>query len=125
MNLRTIIENYDSISLGEAASGKDMDKLVSFLRKAAMGKIKQQGMIAAGFNLRDAASNNETRVAQALGTRLGINMTEDDFEAALKELKMKSASDVVAKWLEANRNDKDRKLDKDKSLEGSDGKKRF
>lgn len=121
MNLRDIIES----TIAEAASGKDMDKLVSFLKKASTGRIKQQGMIAAGFNLRDSSSNNESRIAQALGIRLGINMTEDDFKEALKELKIKSASDVVDKWLEANRNSGNQRFEKEKSLEGSEGKTRF
>lgn len=121
MKLREIINS----SISEASSGKDMDKLVSFLKKAAMGKIKEQGMIAAGFNLRNAAANNESRLAESLSVRLSINMTEDDLKEALKELNMKSASEIVSKWLDAKRESGDQKFTKEKSLEGSEGKKRF
>lgn len=96
MKLREVMKDLVS----ESASGKDMDKLVSFLQRAAAGKVSQQGMLGAGFNLRSPVANNESKLAEALGTNLNINITEDDLREALKELGMKSASDVAKKWNE-------------------------
>jgi hypothetical protein len=123
MNLKTMIESYDNGTLDEAAKGKDMDKLVTFLNKVSNGKVSQQGMLAAGFNMRNPSGNNEDRIAEALGVRLNINITEDDLREALKEIRIKSASDLVANWNDTQGR-KQRRSEKI-SLEGSKGQKRF
>lgn len=115
MNLRQLID--------EAASGKDMDKLVTFLNKVQNGNVSQQGMLAAGFNLRNPAANNESRVVETLATRLNVNITEDDLRSALRELRAKSVSDLVTKWNDTQGR-KQQGTEKT-SLEGSKGQKRF
>ena len=119
MNLKELLNNY----MNEAASGKDMDKLVSFLNRVYNGNISQQGMLAAGFNMRNPTANNESKLSETLGTRLNLNITEDDVRNALKELRIKSASDLVSRWNDTTGR-KQQRTD-DVSLEGSKGSKRF
>ncbi len=84
--------------LNEEASGRDMDKLVSFLERVKEGRISQQGMLSAGFNLRNPAGNNESRITETIGTFLNIKISEEDFRNALKEAGFRSASDVASTW---------------------------
>lgn len=119
MNLKELLDDY----IVEAASGKDMDKLVSFLNRVYNGNISQQGMLAAGFNMRNPTANNESKLAESLGVRLSINITEDDVRNALRELRIKSASDLVSKWNDTQGREQQRT--DGTSLEGSKGQKRF
>lgn len=119
MKLKEVLNDV----ISEAASGKDMDKLVNFLRRVYDGKVSQQGMLGAGFNLRNPVANNEGKLAETLGTSLNINITEDDVKEALKEVGVKSASDLATRWNKTK--GKEQRRTDDKSLEGSEGKKGF
>ena len=119
MKIKEILNNY----INESASGKDMDKLVSFMNRVYNGNISQQGMMAAGFNMRNPVANSESKLAESLGVRLSINITEDDVRNALRELRIKNASGLVARWNDVQGR-KQQRTD-DASLEGSKGQKRF
>jgi len=119
MKIKEILNNY----INESASEKDMDKLISFLNRVYNGNISQQGMLAAGFNMRNPTANNESKLAETLGVRLDLNITEDDVKSALKELRVKRASDLVSRWNDTV-NKKQQRTD-DTSLEDSEGSKRF
>jgi hypothetical protein len=85
----------------ESASGQDMDKLVGFLQKVKSGKISENGMIHAGFNLASPVGNNESKLCRTVAIALGTKTDEDDFRAALSEVGYKSASDIVNDYLHA------------------------
>lgn len=87
--------------LNEDKAEKEFEKLKSFLKKAARGGLTQQGMLGAGFNLRNPNANKESRLANTLSAYLGSSVTEDDIEKALKELKIRDISVIADKWNEA------------------------
>jgi len=59
-------------------------------------------MIGLGFDLSSPSNNNESQVSEQFMTEIGIRGNEDDFRAALDELGIKSASDIVSSWLRKN-----------------------
>ena len=97
MKLREVIEDV----VNEAASGRHMDRLRDFLERIAKGNLSQQGMLSLGFNLRSPIANNESETAKSLAAKLNINITEDDMREVLKEIGLKSVSDLVKKWNES------------------------
>lgn len=114
----------DSLQIDEAAAGKDKDKLVSFLKRAMTGAISQPGMIGYGFNLRSPAANNEEQIAPVLAQKLRINITKDDLMEALREVGVKSASEVVQRWSRSKTGASQQRTAKT-SREGTAGKEQF
>jgi len=94
MKLREIINS----ELSEAMSGQQMDKLASFLQRVKAGKVSQQGMMKAGFNLKSPAMNNESQLVRNLSTALNLRMDEQDLRKAMAEVGVKSASQLVQAW---------------------------
>ena len=90
MNLRNIIS--------EAAKEKDKEKLLNFLQRAKNGNISNQGMLAAGFNLRNTSKNSESKLAETLSIYLDINVTENDLKNVLRELGAKRAQQIADSW---------------------------
>lgn len=90
MNLRNIIS--------EAAKEKDKEKLLNFLQRAKNGNISNQGMLAAGFNLRNTSNNSESKLAETLSIYLDINVTENDIKNVLRELGAKRAQQIADSW---------------------------
>ena len=83
----------------EAASGRDMDKLVQILQAAVSGKAPQNRMIYYGFDLSSPAKNNESKLVGELAVKANLRIDENDLRDALAEVGCKSASDVVDRWL--------------------------
>lgn len=121
MKLRDYLND---LQIDEAAAGKDMDKLVDFLKRAATGAISQAGMIGYGFNLRSPAANNEEQIVPTLAQKLRINITKEDLMAALKEAGMKSASEVVQRWARSKTGASQTRTART-SREGTAGKEQF
>lgn len=117
-------EYLSEMEIDEATSGKQMDKLVNTLRRAMSGQVGQQGMIALGFDLRSPANNNESKLIATLGPKLGLRITEDDLRGAMKELGIKSASQVVQAWNRSSTAQNQTRT-AGTSLQGSAGKKQF
>lgn len=110
--------------LTEATSGKQMDKLVNTLQRVKSGQVKQAGMIGLGFDLRNPANNNESKLAASLSQKLGLRMTEDDLRAAMKEVGAKSAADLVSAWNRSQAATQQTRTART-SLQGSAGKQQF
>ncbi len=94
MQIKELIEDY----IKETVTEKDKGKLLNFLFRAKNGKVSQQGMLAAGFDLRNASLNSESKLAETLSVYLDINITEDDLKDALKELKISKAEKIAERW---------------------------